>query len=71
MPKFLVFIECSDIRNIDLSLDSGVDSGIIDHYAVITENGAPIIYDQSIDPAADFLNSMGLACMGLTESESV
>ncbi len=67
MARYLVFIDCNTIDQIDNALGAGVDSGIIDHYAVITENGAPILYDQSSDPAADFLNSMGAACMGVTE----
>lgn len=70
MAKYLVFIDCGTISKIDDALGAGVDSGIIDHYAVITENGAPILYDELTDPAADFLNSMGAACMGITESEA-
>lgn len=69
MARYLVFIDCNTIDQIDNALGAGVDSGIIDHYAVITENGAPILYDQSSDPAADYLNLMGAACMGVTENE--
>ena len=67
MPKYLVYIDCADLSALDDTLGAGVDSRIIEHYAVITEGGAPIVYDQSQDPAAEFLNNMGMACMGVTE----
>jgi len=69
MTRYLVFIDCGTISQIDDALGAGVDSGVIDHYAVITENGAPILYDQSGDPASDYLNTMGAACMGVTEND--
>jgi len=65
--KVLVYVECGNLDDIDNSLGEGVDSGTIEKYAIVTVDGAPILYDEFSDSAAEYLNSLGMQCAGATE----
>jgi hypothetical protein len=65
--KLLVYVECGNIGDIDDALGPSIDGGLIEKYAVITVDGAPILYDSGQDSAADYLSAMGMTCAGATE----
>jgi len=65
--KVLVYIECGNLDSVDDVLGTGIDSGLIDKYATITIDGAPVLYDDSTDSASEYLTEMGVKAMGVTE----
>ena len=65
--KLLVYIECGNLDSVDDVLGNGIDSGLIDKYATVTIDGAPVLYDESMDSAAEYLSEMGVKAMGVTE----
>jgi len=65
--RFLVYIEAGSIDAIDNAIGSAVDSNDVEKYAVLTVDGAPILYDKAVDSASDSLNAMSVSCCGITE----
>ena len=65
--KILVYVECGSLDDLDQTLGEGVESGIIEKYAALTVDGAPIVYDSGSDSAPDFLSGMAIRCAGVTE----
>jgi hypothetical protein len=65
--KIIVYVECGSIDDIDNALGQAVDDRTVQKYAVLTVDGAPILYYESGDSDSEYLNSMGMSCCGLTE----
>lgn len=65
--KTLIYAEVGDLATIDDLLGRGVDAGTVETYAVVTVDGAPVLYAPDVAPNYDRLNEMGTACMGVTE----
>jgi hypothetical protein len=65
--RLLVYIECGNIGDIDDALGPAIDERLIEKYAVVTVDGAPVLYDEQSDSAWDYLNAIGTSCMGATE----
>lgn len=66
--RYIVYVEAPSIDSIDEALGSAVDNLDIEKYAVLTENGAPILYEEGQDSAWQWMQSMAVACLGITES---
>lgn len=64
--KILAYIEIGSIDALDDILGAAVDNGTVEKYAVLTVDGAPIMYEEGQDSASDYLNSMAMACCGVT-----
>lgn len=64
--KILAYIEIGSIDALDDILGAAIDNGTAEKYAVLTVDGAPIMYEAEQDSAADYLNSMAMACCGVT-----
>jgi hypothetical protein len=56
--RFLVYVECGTLGDIDDALGPSVDGNLIDKYAVLFQNETPIFYQENQDSAADFLNQI-------------
>ena len=62
----LVYVECGSLDTLDNLLGQGVDDNTVEKYAVLTIDGAPLVYEAGQDPAHDDINEMSLKCMGVT-----
>ena len=60
-------VEAKSIDAIDDFVGFGMDLLQIQKYAVLTEDGAPILYDESSEPASEKINAMAASCCGITE----
>jgi len=67
--RLLVYIEIESLGALDEILGAGVDSGIVDKYAALTVDGAPILYQDDQDSAPEYLSAMALSCCGITENQ--
>lgn len=66
MKQYLIYVECGSIDNVINTLGEGIDTGEIEKYAVITDNGAPVTYERGEDSAWDYLSAMAKKCEGVT-----
>jgi hypothetical protein len=64
--KMIVYVECGSLDTLDNLLGQGVDDNTVEKYAVLTIDGAPLVYEAGQDSAHDYLNEMSLKCMGVT-----
>jgi len=67
MPRYLVYIDCADKSVIDDAFENGLDNGNIDEYYTLTEDGAPIVFEDGMVSAPDFCNGLAIRCAGITE----
>jgi len=67
MPRYLVYIDCADKSVIDDAFENGLDNGNIDEYYTLTEDGAPIVFEDGMVSAPDFCNGLAIRCTGITE----
>ena len=67
MSRFLIYIDVEDLSIIDDLLATGVDDYSINEYFTLTEDGAPIIFEQGTVSDPDFCNGMAIRCAGITE----
>jgi len=64
--KILIYMEIGSIETLDEILGPAVDSHAVDKYAILTVDGAPLMYEKDQDSAADYLNEMAISCFGVT-----
>jgi len=66
MSKYLIYVD-GDLGKIGDKLGELVDSGDVEEYFTLTENGEPIIFEDGMvgDPA--FCNGLAIRCAGITE----
>jgi hypothetical protein len=67
MPRFLIYVDCADLSVIDAAFEKSVDSGDIDEYFTLTEDGAPIVFEPGMVGDPDFCNGLAIRCAGITE----
>jgi hypothetical protein len=67
MPRYLVYIDCSGIDVIGDCLGVGVDNYSIDEFYTLTEDGAPIVFEDGDVSSPEFCNGLALRCAGITE----
>jgi hypothetical protein len=67
MTRFLVYIDADNLHTVGDLLSVGVDNGTIDEFFTLTEDGAPIVFEDGMVSAPDFCNGMALRCAGITE----
>lgn len=65
--RTLVYIEVESLDVLDEVLGTAVDDNAVEKYAVLTVDGAPILYEQGQDSAPEYLSAMALSCLGITE----
>jgi hypothetical protein len=66
MPRYLVYIDCEGIDVIEEAL-GGLDNGAIEEYFTLTEDGAPIVFEDGQVSSPEFCNGLALRCAGITE----
>lgn len=67
MPRFLVYVDAESISVIDEALGSTLDKGAIEEYVTLTENGSPIVFDDTMVSNPDWCNGAAIRCAGITE----
>jgi hypothetical protein len=67
MPRYLVYMDISDLSLLDDALAPLIDNHSIDEYYALTEDGAPIVFEPGMVSAPDFCNGLALRCAGITE----
>jgi hypothetical protein len=67
MPRYLIYIDVEDLSIIDDLFETGVDDYSINEYFTLTEDGAPIVFEQGMVSDPDFCNGMAIRCAGITE----
>ena len=67
MPRYLIYVDAGSLSNVGDLLSIGVDSGSIDEFFTLTENGAPIVFEPGMVSDPDLCNGMALRCAGITE----
>jgi hypothetical protein len=66
MPRFLVYIDAEDISVIDEAFDQ-LDAGAVEEYFTLTEDGAPIVFDEMMVSNPERCNGLAIRCAGITE----
>jgi hypothetical protein len=66
MNRYLIYIQ-GDLPSIGSKLSELVDSGEIDEFFTLTENGQPIVFEPGMVGDPDFCNGLALRCAGITE----
>ena len=67
MPRYLIYVDCADKSVIDDAFENGIDNGEIDEYYTLTEDGAPIVFEEGMVSSPEFCNGLALRCAGITE----
>jgi hypothetical protein len=67
MPRYLVYIDCADRSIIDDAFEKGLDNCDIDEYYTLTEDGAPIVFEDGEVSCPEFCNGLAIRCAGITE----
>jgi hypothetical protein len=67
MPRYLVYLDISDLSLLDDALAPLVDAQSINEYFTLTEDGAPIVFEPGMVGDPDFCNGLALRCAGITE----
>lgn len=67
MPRFLIYVDCADLSTIDSAFEEAIDNGDIDEYFTLTEDGAPIVFEDGMVGDPDFCNGLAVRCAGITE----
>ena len=66
MNRYLIYIQ-GDLPAIGNKLSELVDSGDVDEFFTLTENGQPIVFEPGMVGDPDFCNGLALRCAGITE----
>ena len=66
MSKFLVYVDADSIDAISEAFDQ-LDAGAIEEYFTLTEDGAPIVFDEQMVSNPDRCNGLAIRCAGITE----
>ena len=67
MPRYLIYVDVSDLSIIDDAFEKGIDNHSINEYFTLTEDGSPIVFEQGMVSDPDFCNGMAMRCAGITE----
>ena len=65
--RVLIYADIDSPDTLDDLFGAGLDDGRIDKYALLTIDGAPVLYEDGQDSAPDFLSGMAIRCGGITE----
>ena len=66
MSRYLIYVD-GDLGKISDKLGELVDSGDVDEYFTLTEDGAPIVFECGMVGDPDFCNGLAIRCAGITE----
>jgi hypothetical protein len=69
MPRYLIYVDVSDLSIIDKAFEKCIDDHTIDEYFTLTEDGSPIVFEQGMVSDIDFCNGMAIRCAGITEGD--
>lgn len=64
--RYLIYID-GDLGEISDKLCELVDSGDVEEYFTLTENGEPIVFEAGMVSDPDFCNGLAIRCGGITE----
>jgi len=67
MPRYLVYIDATDIDTVGDLLSVGIDGGSVDEFYTLTEDGEPILFEDGEVSSPEFCNSLAISCAGITE----
>ena len=66
MPRFLIYVDADSIDAIGEAFDQ-LDAGAVEEYFTLTEDGAPIVFDEQMVSNPEFCNGLAIRCAGITE----
>jgi hypothetical protein len=66
MPRYLIYVD-GDLSAIGDKLGELVDDGLVDEFYTLTEDGAPIVFEDGDVSSPEFCNGLALRCAGITE----
>ena len=66
MPRYLIYVD-GDLSAIGDKLGELVDGGLVDEFYTLTEDGAPIVFEDGDVSSPEFCNGPALRCAGITE----
>ena len=66
MPRFLVYVDANSIETIDAAFNL-IDKGYVDEYITLTQDGKPIVYDETMVSNPVRCNAMANNCKNVTE----
>jgi len=64
--RYLIYVD-GDLHKISDKLGELVDSGDVEEYFTLTENGEPIVFEKGMVGDPDFCNGLAIRCAGITE----
>ena len=67
MPRYLVYIDASSKHILDECFDEALETGDVQEYYTLTEDGAPILFEAGQVSAPEFCNGLAIHCAGITE----
>ena len=65
--RYLIYVDADNLHTIGDLLSIGVDNGSIDEFFTLTEDGAPIVFENGMVGDPDFCNGLAMRCAGITE----
>ncbi len=65
--RYLIYVDADNLHTIGDLLSIGVDNGSIDEFFTLTEDGAPIVFEDGMVGDPDFCNGLAMRCAGITE----
>jgi hypothetical protein len=66
MPRYLIYVD-GDLSAIGDKLGELVDGGLVDEFYTLTEDGAPIVFEDGEVSRPEFCNGLAIRCAGITE----
>lgn len=64
--RYLIYVD-GDLGMIGDKLGELVDSGHVDEFYTLTEDGAPIEFEEGDVSCPEFCNGLAIRCAGITE----
>lgn len=68
MSKYLIYVNTTDLSNVDDLLSVGVDNYMINEYFALTEDGKPLLIDGT--GGYEWTNSLASRCAMITEAHT-
>lgn len=65
--RYLIYVDADNLHTVGDLLSIGVDNGSIDEFFTLTEDGAPIVFEDGMVGDPDFCNGLAMRCAGITE----
>ena len=66
MSRYLIYVD-GDLGKIGDKLGELVDSGDVDEFFTLTEDGEPIVFEPGMVGDPEFCNGLAIRCAGITE----